>query len=261
MKLGMMQPYFFPYIGYFSLIQSTDVWVIFDTAQYVRRGWVNRNRVLCDGREPWKYVRIPVVHSPRNTSIADTLIDSQQDWTSELLNQLDAYQRRRAPNFDQVRDWLAQQLAPLANARSSSETSDHEQSGTKLSDVLASLLIGTCEYLGINRTLHRFSQLNLSFDSEPGPGEWALETARHLGATTYINAPGGQELFSDEAFQSAGIELLFLTHQLPGYSQGNKPFVPGLSILDVMMWNSPEQIQEQLSSFTTHRIHDRTHEV
>ncbi|MFN8710728.1 MAG: WbqC family protein, partial [Planctomyces sp.] len=75
MRLGMMQPYFFPYVGYFSLIHATDHWVVFDSAQYIRRGWVNRNRILSTGESPWKYIRIPVQHSDMETRISEILID------------------------------------------------------------------------------------------------------------------------------------------------------------------------------------------
>jgi hypothetical protein len=102
----MMQPYFFPYVGYFSLIHATDCWVVFDTAQYRRRAWVNRNRMLSDNKEGWSYVRIPVVHSPRETRICDIRIDDSQTWIDQLIDQLQAYRQRRAPQYVDTIDWL-----------------------------------------------------------------------------------------------------------------------------------------------------------
>lgn len=246
MRLGMMQPYFFPYIGYFSLMHATDRWVIFDTAQYIRRGWVNRNRVLSDGRDPWKYVRVPVIHSSRETSILDTLVDMRQSWIPELMNQLDAYQRRRAPFFGEVRDWL---LEVLENETGRLLKNSPDGQALPLCDLLVALLKATCEYLRIPVELARFSEMQLPIPDSAGPGDWALETARILGASEYINPPGGRELFRPEAFQTSGIQLTFLQHRLPGYAQGDHDFIPGLSVIDVMMWNSQEQILRMLSEY------------
>ncbi len=107
MRLGMMQPYFFLYAGYFSLIHATDQWVVFDSAQYIRRAWVNRNRIQCEGKDPWSYIRVPVEHAPRSTPISQIRIDQKQPWTDQLQGQLDVYRLRRAPFFSTVSDWLA----------------------------------------------------------------------------------------------------------------------------------------------------------
>ncbi|MBL8816739.1 MAG: WbqC family protein [Planctomyces sp.] len=246
MRLGMMQPYFFPYIGYFSLMRATDRWVIFDTAQYIRRGWVNRNRVLSDGRDPWKYVRVPVVHSSRETSILDTLVDMRQSWIPELINQLDAYRRRRAPFYGEVRDWLIEVLE-IETGRLLQSSADGQV--LRLCDLLVALLKATCGFLEIPVQLTRFSELQLPIPDTAGPGDWALETARLLGAGEYINPPGGRELFSAEAFRASGIQLTFLQHRLPVYAQGHHEFIPGLSVIDVMMWNSQPQIQQMLNEY------------
>jgi hypothetical protein len=246
MRLGMMQPYFFPYIGYFSLMQATDRWVVFDTAQYIRRGWVNRNRLLCDGREPWKYVRVPVVHSSRETSIRDTVVDMQQPWISEIINQLDAYQRRKAPFYSDVRGWLEE---ILRNESVRLQEASGDQFAVRLGDLLVALLNATCNYLGIVVELSSFGEMGLPIPESTGPGEWALETAKCLGATEYINPPGGRTLFTAEDFRNAGVQLTFLEHRLPAYSQGAEGFVPGLSVIDVMMWNSPQQVRQMLNEF------------
>jgi hypothetical protein len=234
MQLGMMQPYFFPYLGYFSLIAATDRWVVFDTAQYIRRGWVNRNRVLSSGRDGWKYVRVPVAHAARNTPIKDIRIDSRQDWQNELLRGLDIYQNRAAPWFDETMTFLEDVLKFQTDS---------------LCDLLVHSLVQTCNLIGIPLQPDVFSQMNLSLPDVSHPGQWALEVARSLQATTYINLPGGREIFAPAAFDAAEIRLQFLTHRLPQYNQRQAEFIPGLSIIDVLMWNGPQETRRMIDEY------------
>lgn len=232
-----MQPYFFPYIGYFNLIRATDLWIVFDTPQYIRRGWVNRNRVLSDGTDSWKYVRVPVIHSPRETAIRDIQIDPRQDWATELLQNLDVYERRRAPFFHSVRQWFQTTVSSAPDS-------------ARLSPLLIHLLKETCQYLQLPFQYQVYSEMNLNRAGISDAGQWALQTAIAVNAKTYINPPGGREIFDAASFHEAGIELLFLEPALTPYDQKAPTFTPGLSILDVMMWNSPEQIQKLLPNYS-----------
>lgn len=239
MRLGMMQPYFFPYVGYFSLIHATDCWVVFDTAQYRRRAWVNRNRVLSDNKEGWSYIRIPVAHSPRETRICDIRIDDTQTWIDQLIDRLQIYRQRRAPYYADVIDWLQ---ATLHKAHDRNSSRDFSQT-------LINLLQETCRHINLPFPCQIFSQMSLSLPEELPAGEWALEVARSLGAETYINAPGGRELFSSRQFSDAQIELQILEPRLTAYRQGRSEFIPGLSILDLLMWNSPAETLELVTYY------------
>lgn len=234
-----MQPYFFPYAGYFALIHATDCWVVFDTAQYRRRAWVNRNRMLSDNREGWTYIRIPVVHSPRETRICDIRIGDTQAWIDQLIDQLQIYRRRRAPYSADVMDWLQ---ATLRKAHDINGPGD-------FSRTLITLLQATCNRINLPLPFQIFSQMNLQLPDELSAGEWALEVARSLKATTYINAPGGRDLFSPHQFAAAGIELQILNPRLTAYRQGSSDFIPGLSILDLLMWNSPADTLELVTHY------------
>lgn len=248
MRLGMMQPYFFPYVGYFALLQATDCWVVFDTAQYIRRGWVNRNRVLSSGAAGWKYVRVPVRHAARETRICDMQIDSGQDWRQELLQNLDAYERRRAPFYRPVCEWLQHVLQISAV-----QSGQHGESAAveRLSVWLIHLLRATCDYLDLPFRCQVLSQMDLPLPVAADPGDWALQVATAVRADTYINAPGGRHLFDRRAFDAAGVRLQFLDPQLVPYSQGGtQPFVPGLSILDLLMWNSPDEVRRLTQCYT-----------
>ncbi len=260
MRLGMMQPYFFPYVGYFSLMQATDLWIVFDTAQYIRRGWVNRNRVLCDGSEQWKYVRLPVLHAPRETPICEIQIDERQPWRRHMLSNLDAYERRRAPYFPIVSEWLqgilnhdpaARMGSPVSSVDPSSvDPSSVDPSSDGLSSLLIHLLKQTCCFLGLPLRLQVFSEMQLCLPPIAEPGGWALQAAKALNADTYINAPGGREIFNTQDFRDAGIQLRFLEPTLQQYSQAASEFVPWLSIIDLMMWNSPEKVRQMISSYS-----------
>jgi hypothetical protein len=236
----MMQPYFFPYVGYFSLIHATDCWVVFDTAQYRRRAWVNRNRMLSDNKEGWSYVRIPVVHSPRETRICDIRIDDSQTWIDQLIDQLQAYRQRRAPQYVDTIDWLRTTLHKA-----------HDINGPgDFSQTLVTLLQETCSRINLPFPCQIFSQMNLPLPAELPAGEWALEVARLLKATTYINAPGGRELFSPQ--------LQILEPRLTAYRQGDSAFIPGLSILDLLMWNTPAETLELVTHYNIESLTGKT---
>jgi hypothetical protein len=235
MRLGIMQPYFFPYLGYFSLIEATDRWIVFDTPQYIRRGWVNRNRVLTRGKDEWKYIRIPIVKAPQETPIHQMEVDESEDWRADLLRNLDYYRDHRAPHYEETIEFLSR--AVTAEERN-------------LSAVLTKLLRDTCEYLGMDRKLEVFSQMQLAMGPVAHPGDWALRISEALGAAAYINPPGGREIFEAREFAQRGIDLLFLTPTLPPYDQRRSAFVPGLSIVDALMWNPRSHVLDMVRQYS-----------
>jgi len=90
MKLGIMQPYFFPYLGHFDLIYKTDRWIVFDTPQYIRQGWVNRNRIL-GPNSGWQYITVPTRKHHRDNPIRDILVKEGKDWRERVCRQLEHY--------------------------------------------------------------------------------------------------------------------------------------------------------------------------
>lgn len=231
MKLGIMQPYFFPYIGYFDLIYQTDHWIVFDTAQYIRHGWVNRNRIL-HPKEGWQYVTVPVQRHQRETPIKDIRIAEDGRWRDRILGQLQHY-KNRAPFFNDVLEMVANSL------------SDSDGSLTQLN---VRGLSGICAYLGVSFRFVVFSEMDLALGPVDGPGDWALRIAEALGASEYLNPPGGADLFDPSKFEAAGIRL---TIQAPAdleYNCQGYEFQPNLSIIDVLMWNSPEAVRVYLAS-------------
>ncbi len=231
MNLGFMQPYFVPYLGYFDLIQQTDEWVFFDSAQFIRRGWVNRNRILKQGGG-WSYITVPVQHAPLSTSIRDIAIDDDQTWRQRILAQFDVL-RPHAPFFTPVRDLLADALrAPTPS----------------LAELNIGLIERVCAYLSIARRMHRFSALPPSGVEVAAAGDWALHLCSALGATGYLNPPGGTALYDPTVFAAHGITLRIQNFAPMPYPTPGFEAVENLSILDVLAWNPPAAVRAHLAA-------------
>lgn len=234
MKIGIMQPYFFPYIGYFALIKYTDLFVFFDTPQYISHGWINRNRILnCDG-EP-TYITVPIKKAPRETPINEININTNMSWKEKIYGQLNVY-KKKAPNFNTTMDFLHDLLDDI-------ETE-------KLSYLNIYTLKNTCDYLGISREFFTFSEMDLNIAEVCSPDEWALNITKAMGIDTYVNPPGGQSFFDREKYEREGIKLEFLQSNLKKYVQRIGHFEPGLSIIDVMMFCKKDEILDMLDDYT-----------
>lgn len=228
LTLGFMQPYFLPYPGYFELIARSDVWLVFDDAQMIRRGWVNRNRILHPTKS-WQYVRVPVAKHAREAPIGEVRI-ADPNWAERLVAQLAHY--REAPYYGE--------LIPLIQGVGASR---HE----RLIDVNLALQRAICERLDLSFAPRLHSELGLDRSLIQEPGDWAYEAAKALGAMRYINPAGGRELFDPARFSAAGIELSILESSTGPYDQGGRPFEPGLSILDLLMFLSPEEARRRIA--------------
>lgn len=235
-RVGIMQPYFFPYLGYFGLIANSDRWIVFDPVQYIRKGWMNRNRVLKAGGGE-KYVGLTLATHERGTLIKDMRLAPDPARFDLFLRQLDAYKLLRAPHYAAVSELLRDCFA----------------TGTEeLVPFLAHSLERTCAYIGIPLHYEVYSKMGLQHPTPTHPMEWSLFTCVELGAAEYLNPPGGREFFDPERFAASGVKLLFHEQQLPTYDQRSPAFIAGLSIIDVMMFNSPERIREMLQQFELH---------
>jgi hypothetical protein len=231
MRLGIMQPYFFPYLGHFGLIATTDRWVVFDVTQYTPRTWMNRNRVL-HPTEGWNYVTVPLVNSSTQIRIHEARVADPRAAARSIEGKLSHY-RRKAPYYDAVRRLVA-------------ETFD--VSTDSLVDLDVQGLKTVCRYLGIPLNLQICSRMGLALPDRLDPGDWALEVCTRLGADAYLNPASGRALFDPERYASRGIDLQFLEVAEFRYETDPYPFEPGLSILDVMLWNSPQQITDALAT-------------
>lgn len=233
MKLAIMQPYFFPYLGYFSLINQADEFIIFDTPQFKRKGWIERNRIIkLNGGSV--YIKVPLHKSPLETSIKDMKIDNSLDWRKKILSQLEVY-KKASPYYKQVKTLVEKCI---------------DDNCTDIATLNKKILISVCKYIGISTKITAFSEMNLDIDIPQAPDEWALNICKSIGATTYINASGGQDFFEPQKYKDNDIALYFVEQPLPCYGQLGNEFESGLSILDVMMFNSPKDIMAMLSQGT-----------
>lgn len=227
MTLAANQPYFFPYLPYWQLIACADMFLIADDYAYMRKSWINRNRILVNG-EP-RFFRIRIRDASSFRMIGDTeILPPDRD----LLKTLDmAY--HKAPHFDEG----------FAVARAVLEYPDQN-----LVDFLEHSYRVICDYLGIDTPLMRTSAL-------PGNNLYKKEFriydfCHRLGADTYVNAVGGQHLYHFDDFVREGLRLRFLRSCCEPYPQFGDSFTPGLSILDAMMFNSREQLQRLLGQYS-----------
>jgi len=234
MKLSIMQPYFFPYLGYFSLIKHTDKFILLDTVQFIRHGWVERNRILKYPQD-WLYIQVPLIKSSRDTLIQDKIINNKSNWQQKILSQLQPY-KKKAPYYSQVVLLLEKVLL---------ENDNDIVSLNKRS------LQEVCNYLGIATPISVFSEMNLLIDKPNAPDEWALNICKAVsGVTEYWNPPGGKSLFDVKKYNNEGIACKFQSVNLNEYSQKRDVFESGLSIIDVMMFNSPEEINKMLDDYS-----------
>ena len=233
MKLGIMQPYFFPYIGYISLIKNTDEFILFDTVQFIKHGWIERNRILKPGGE-WQYIAVPLVKHSIDTKIMDIKIRNNEDWKNKIISQLSDY-KKRAPYYNETMEVVREAL--------NIETDNITILNKHILEVV-------CKYLGFNPIIKIFSEMDLQIEEATAPDEWALNICKALGnVDEYWNPPGGIEFFDKSKYDKAGIKLLFQSVNIVPYVQRIGYFEPGLSIIDVMMFNTKEEINAMLDNY------------
>ncbi|HEY8895653.1 MAG TPA: WbqC family protein [Niastella sp.] len=232
MTVAIMQPYFFPYIGYFQLIQAADRFILFNDVQYIRHGWINRNRILKPGGGI-QYIVMPLAAHARETLIKDIAVADADNNRQKVLRQIEHY-KKPAPFYKDVR-------ALLGDCFTTSESN--------ITQMNAGYLKAVCDYIGISYKIEISSQMNFDYTQVHDAGEWALRMCEQLQATTYINPPGGKGLFDNAKFEQSNIRLQFLQPALKEYDQRRETFEPGLSIIDVMMFNGPAAIKDLLTDY------------
>lgn len=231
-KLAIQQPYVFPYPGYFQLLTAVDAFVVYDDVTFIKQGWINRNRLRIGGVA--HYFSVPIADISSNRLICDVRIAMKEylAWRVKFLKTVH-HNYGKGPYFEPV-------MALLRRVFS-------EEPGG-IADLARASLTATLEYVGITRRIVASSGIY---------GNQTLERSQRLfdichreGASTYYNSLGGAELYSKDEFAAAGLTLRFLKARSLTYPQaGAGPFVPDLSIIDLLMNVSPEQAREWLGLF------------
>lgn len=227
MRLAIMQPYFLPYIGYFQLIAAVDVFVVYDNIKYTKKGWINRNRMLQNGKDVMFSLRLKSDSDHLDVFERELAADFSRD---KLLNQFrGAY--RHAPYFARTFPLIEQIVL---------------YEGANLFGFLHHSIVKSCDHLGIATEIRISS--DIAIDHELKNQDKVLAMCKAVGASTYVNASGGAELYSKETFWEKGIDLKFIQSKPFEYAQFGDAFVPWLSIIDVMMFNPPDTLQACIST-------------
>lgn len=228
-KVGIMQPYFFPYIGYWQLMNAVDRYVIYDV-QFEKGGWMNRNRILLNGKD--HMFTLPVKADSYDLDVNRRRVaDSFPQDRRKLLNQLRAAYGK-APNFASVYAMVEDCL---------------NTDNTNLFDILYRCNLAVIRKLGISTEIIIASSMNIP--RELKGADRVMATCKALGATEYYNAIGGTSLYSFDAFAAEGISLRFVRARNVEYRQFGAPFVPFLSILDLMMFLDDASLKEMLTQY------------
>jgi hypothetical protein len=229
MKIAIMQPYLFPYIGYFQLINSADKFVVYDDVTYIKQGWINRNRILINGGA--SMFTIPLEKASSYRKIHDIKIKDLYKWRMIFLKTLDQ-NYKKAPFFKSTYDIVDKVLTSL-----STDISRLNLNGISL----------ILQYLDIQTKIVETSRV---YDNEYLKSQSrVIDICKRENAKSYINFINGSSLYSKENFLNNGIDLLFINSEPIRYNQYNSKFVPRLSIIDVMMFNSPNKIKHYLSKY------------
>ncbi|GLC87816.1 WbqC family protein [Lysinibacillus piscis] len=230
MKVGIMQPYFFPYIGYWQLINAVDKYVIYDDVNYIKGGWINRNNILIQGDA--KFINLQIEKASPNKLINETRVLCNFKYNEKLLKTIkESYSK--APFFKET-------FSLVGNIVNQNEDN--------LAKYLTFLTKEICGYLSINTEILISSDVKKRNDLKGQDN--IIEICKNLHASKYINAVGGQNLYSYTYFENNGIELRFLKTNNIKYVQFQKEeFVQNLSIIDIMMFNSPSEIRNMLNEY------------
>ena len=230
-SLAIMQPYIFPYIGYFQLINSVDEFVIYDNIQYTKKGWINRNRILMNGKDT--LITVPLKKDSDFLNIVNREIS--QDWVKERVKRLNQIKSsyKKSPYFDESFSLIEKCLMnPNSN----------------LFDFIYDSICNLNEYFGIKTKVIKSSELQINHDLKSK--DKVIEICKCLNSDIYINAIGGVDLYDKEDFKNNGIQLNFIKSNPIKYKQFENEFVPWLSIIDVMMFNSKEEISNYIKNYT-----------
>jgi hypothetical protein len=230
--VAVMQPYLFPYLGYFQLVSHVDEFIFFDDAQYIRRGFCNSNSILLNARA--HKFSLPIKKSPQKTPINKIEVDLSrfESWYEKFLITLEhAY--KSAPHFDNTYGLIKSVFDKHSNL---------------LVDYSISSIEITSEALGINSKFSRSSQIN--YEKNQSAEKKILEICKELKAKRYVNMINGAHLYDAQKFENADLDLGFLSPTMNAYPQSSEEFVSHLSIIDMMMYLSQDEIHEHLNQYS-----------
>lgn len=234
MTLAIMQPYFFPYLGYFQLVNAVETFVFYDDVNFIVKGWINRNQILHKD-QAFKFT-IPIVKASQNRLINELEIHEFKKWRNDFLRLIEV-NYRKAPNFKNTFEWLNIFL---------------EKDCELISDLAARSIKAIMDLLDIPKKYMMSTDLNYQHGLiKNGGQEKILKICEMLNGDHYINPRNGSSLYDYETFSEANVNLSFIQMGSISYKQfSNSNFVPNLSILDVLMFNELDQVKSFLNNYS-----------
>jgi len=252
MKLAIMQPYFFPYIGYFQAIKAVDIYILYENLDYITKGWMNKNRILIKNGGP-QDITLSLKHKSSNTKIYDTKLDTNIPWKKKIIKTLEL-NYSRSKYFDESFNLIKEIIL-----------ADYEY----LHEYNAYGITNLCKYLNITTEIKTQNKEYLNLENKLlaiGQGDYSefphlertkpviktariIEICRIIGASVFVNAIGGRLLYNKEELLEYGIELYFIETLQHSYQQFSSSFIPNLSIIDVLMHNGRENCIEFINNF------------
>ena len=224
-----MQPYVFPYIGYFQLVKAVDLFIFYNDVNFIKRGWVHRNRILLNASD--FLFTIPCSEVSQNKLICETRIAWDGIGIKKFIGNI-THAYKRAPYFEQI--------FPLIQEVVSAEVEFIDEFAIGSIKVFATYLSLPTRFVV---SKGRYNNENLK------GGDRLIDICRKERANDYVNAIGGLELYSKNFFHNEGINLQFLKSKATQYNQFGADFIPWLSMIDVLMFNSKEKVLEFLDNY------------
>lgn len=228
MRIAVMQPYFFPYIGYFQLIKSADIFILYDDVTFIKKGWIHRNKLCFNNTECW--FTIPVKDASQYREIKDTKVCDAEiaKWERKFFASIACFYGKQR-HVSEGRSLVEQALSLPYDS---------------IAELAENSLRLCCRYLGITTPIMRSSQLDVP--ATLSREKRLIEICRRYHADRYINASGGQELYSQNMFSPYNIQLEFIHPLLKPYRVRGRNFMPGLSVLDAIMCCGSAFVAESL---------------
>lgn len=229
MRVAIMQPYFMPYIGYWQLVGCVDCFVVLDDVNYITRGWINRNRIAVSSQPSW--LTIPLQKASQNKLINELLIQVDNGWKKKMLKTL-SFSYSKALSYSEVFHFFSESL---------------ELAEGNLSRYLSNLIYCISESLG---TLPSFIPTSSIFGKSQLKGQdRILDICVQLGASEYVNLPGGRALYDEEKFFAHGVKLQFLDRPNTMSLNSGVAGESNLSIIDALMHNSLDAVRQTVVNY------------
>lgn len=229
-RLAIMQPYLFPYIGYFQLLNAVDQFIFYDDVNFIKQGWINRNKILLNGNE--FIFTVPLKNASSFRLIKDIEVSERNfnNWKKSFFKTLQtAY--KKAPYFEAIFPILIEVF----------------NSSNYISTLAINSIISCASYIGIGKP--NFISSDLCIDSNFSGKERVINICLQTKSSAYINAEGGVDLYNKSDFKNAGIELNFLKSNPIVYNQNQDKFISHLSIIDVLMYVKKSDISDLINAY------------